>query len=135
MRALGSAERHGGGGARLAHAHRVDRWAHELHGVVHGEQGGHVAARRVDVEVHRALHVLALEVQQLGDDQVGDVLVERGAQEHDALPQQPGVDVVGPFAPVGGLDDGGDEHCPVPPYVQPSGCAFERKGGRREAQL
>ena len=32
------------------------------------------------------------------------------AEEHDAIPQQAGVDVVGPFATVGGLDDGGDEH-------------------------
>jgi hypothetical protein len=65
----------GGGRAGLAHADRVDRRAHELHGVVHREQGGHVAAGRVDVEVHRAVHVLALEVEQLGDDQVGDALV------------------------------------------------------------
>ena len=41
------------------------------------------------------------------------------AEEHDALAQQAGVDVVGPFAPVGGLDDGGDEHGFRSSFVQP----------------
>ena len=82
MRALGSAERCPASPAAsstaaaergLAHAHGVDGRAEELHGVVDGEQCGHVAAGRVDVQVHRPVHVLALEVQQLGDDQVGDL--------------------------------------------------------------
>ena len=50
--------------------------AEELHGVVDGEQGGHVAAGRVDVEADVLARVLGLEVQELGDDQVGDGVVE-----------------------------------------------------------
>ena len=73
---------------------------HERHRVVDGEQADHVAAGRVDVEVDRLVGVLGLEEQQLGDDQVGDLVVDRRAQEHDAFAQQPGVDVVGPLAAV-----------------------------------
>jgi hypothetical protein len=32
-------------------------------------------------------------VQQLGDDQIGDLIVDRGAQEDDAFVQQARVDV------------------------------------------
>ena len=134
--ALGAGgQEHRRGRAGLADAHGVHGRAEELHGVVHREQRGHVAAGRVDVEADRPVHVLALEVQELGDDQVGHVLVQGGAQEHDPLPQQPGVDVVGPFAPVGGLDDGGDEHAAGSSFAQPVGCESERRGDAGEAQL
>src|SRR3712207_8331443 len=39
------------------------------------------------------LRVLGLEVQELRDDEVGDVVVDRPADEDDALAEQPGVDV------------------------------------------
>ena len=65
---------------------------------------------RVDVEVDRLLGVLGLEEQQLGHDQVGDLVVDRRAQEDDPLAEQPRVDVVGTLAAGRGLDDGGDEH-------------------------
>ena len=65
---------------------------------------------RVDVERDVLAGVLRLEVDELGDDEVGDRVVDRGAEEHDAVGEQPGVDVVRPLAAVGGLDDGGDEH-------------------------
>jgi uncharacterized protein YndB with AHSA1/START domain len=44
-------------------------------------------------------------VQQLGDDQVGEVLADRLAQEDDALGQQAAVDVEGALAASGLLDD------------------------------
>jgi hypothetical protein len=50
-----------------------------------------------------------LQVQQLGDDQVGDLVVDRLAEEHDALVEQARVDVVLALAPGAALDDGGDE--------------------------
>ena len=72
--------------------------AQQLHGVVDGEQRGHVAAGGVDVEPDVLARVLGLEVQELGDDQVGDRVVERRAEEHQALLQQAGPDVEGPLA-------------------------------------
>ena len=64
---------------------------------------------RVDVEVDVLVGLLGLEEQQLGADQVGDGVVDRGAEEDDALSQEAGVQVVVPLAPVGRLDHGGDE--------------------------
>ena len=42
--------------------------------------------------------ILSLEQQQLCADQVGRVLVDLGAEEHDALLEQPLVDLAGPIA-------------------------------------
>ena len=63
---------------------------------------------RVDVEVDVLLRVLGLEEQQLGDDQVGDVVVDRRAEEDDAVLEQARVDVVGALAAAGLLDDDRD---------------------------
>src|SRR5205807_5540798 len=51
------------------------------------------AARAVDVDRDVLVGVLGLEVQQLGDDQVGDGVVDRRAEKHDPLVEQPRVDV------------------------------------------
>ena len=64
-----------------------------LHRVVDREQRRDDAAGRVDVQADVLVGVLGLEVQQLGHDQVADVVVDRRAQEHDALLEQAGVDV------------------------------------------
>ena len=82
-----------------AHAHRhadADRrhvGLDELHRVVDRQARVHRAAGRVDVERDVLVGVLALEVQQLGDDQVGDLVVDRRAEEDDPLVEQPRVDV------------------------------------------
>jgi hypothetical protein len=51
------------------------------------------SARRVDVEGDVLVGVLRLEVEELRDDQVGDLIVDRRPQEDDPLVEQPGVDV------------------------------------------
>ena len=67
-----------------------------LHRVVHGEARIHGAAGGVDVHADVLVGVLGLEVDQLGDDEVGDVLGDRRAQEDDPLVEQAGVDVERP---------------------------------------
>src|SRR5688500_13192243 len=47
--------------------------------------------------------------QHLGNDHVGDVIVNRRAQEDDAVLQQPRVDIERPLATIRALDNGGDE--------------------------
>src|SRR2546423_2133968 len=76
-----------------------------LHGVVDRHAGRHYAAGRVDVEVDVLVGVVGFEEQQLGDDDIGDIVVDRRAEEHDPVHQQPGEDVVGALAPAGTLDD------------------------------
>src|SRR5919112_3250697 len=65
----------------------------ELHGVVDRESGRDAAARGVYVEVDVLLWVLALQVEKLGHDGVGHLVVNRGAKEDDAVFQEPRVDV------------------------------------------
>ena len=60
---------------------------------------------RIDVEVDVALGVVRVEEQELGDDDVRHVVVDRRAEEHDAVHQQAAEDVVGALAPARALDD------------------------------
>src|SRR3954449_5857383 len=77
-----------------AHAHRdadADRRhvrLDELHRVVDRETGVDRATGRVDVDRDVLVRVLGLEVEELGDDQVRDLVVDRGAQEDDALVEE-----------------------------------------------
>ena len=48
-------------------------------------------------------------MQQLGDDEVGDLIVDRGAEEDDALVEQARVDVELALAARRALDDHGNE--------------------------
>ena len=102
-------QQHGRGRGRLPEADRGDVGLDVLHGVVDREQRRDVAAGRVDVDVDVLVGVLRLEVQQLGAHQVGDRVVDRRAQEDDVVLEQPRVEVEGPLAPVGLLDDRGDQ--------------------------
>ena len=79
-----------------------------LHGVVDGQAVGDRATGRVDVEGDVLVGVLGLEEDQLGADQVGRHLVDRAADEDDALLEQlledpPGGLQIGPC----GRDEGG----------------------------
>ena len=91
IRILAFGQRHplaGGAAAQQqgAHAHRdadADRLhvrLDELHRVVDREAGVDAAARRVDVEADVLVRVLGLEVEELGDDQVRDVLGDRACR-------------------------------------------------------
>src|SRR3546814_17897722 len=61
------------------------------------------------------------DLEQLRDHQVGRRVVDRHAEEDDALPQQARPDVVAPLAAGCRLEDGGDEHQDL--HVQPVGCS------------
>lgn len=100
-------QQHGAETGRHPNRGRADRRLDHLHGVVDGQTRGHLPARRVDVEVDVLLRVLAVQEQQLGHDDVGNLIVDRGAQKDDAVAQQQRVDVKGAFASPVGLDDHG----------------------------
>src|SRR5215207_5880184 len=90
-------------------AHRRHVGLDELHGVVDRQAGVDRAAGRVDVDRDVLLRVLRLEVQELGDDQVGDHVVDCRPEEDDPLVEQPAVDVELALAARGALDDHRDE--------------------------
>src|SRR6266511_2895770 len=99
----------GGRRGGLAHAGGGHVRLHVLHGVVDRQQRRDRAARRVDVQLELLVGVLALQVEQLGHEQVGDGVVDRRAEEDDPLVQQPRVDVERALAAVGLLDDDRDQ--------------------------
>ena len=76
-----------------------------LHGVVDREAARHHAAGAVDVEHDLLVGILALQEEKLGDDDVGDVVVDLGAEEDDAVLEQAAEDVPVALAAVRRLDD------------------------------
>src|SRR5262249_41208639 len=102
---LSGAEQDSRHARRLPEAQRAHRTAHVLHGVVEGGARRHDPARRVDVELDVLVRILALQKQELGDDDVGDVVVDGAAEEHDAVLQQAAEDVPRTLAAMGRLDD------------------------------
>ena len=94
---------------RDAAADRLHLRRDELHRVVDGKAGVDDAARRVDVQLDVAVGVGGFEVQQLGDDKVRHLVVNGLAEEHDALVEQPRVDVERALAAPVLLDDHRDE--------------------------
>src|SRR5947207_15371130 len=102
-------EEEGAHAHRDAHADCLDRRFYVLHRVVDREARVDASAGGVDVQADVLVRVLGLEVDQLGHDQVRDVLVDRRAEEHDSLVQQAGVDVERALAAGGLLDDHGDQ--------------------------
>src|SRR4029077_13128606 len=98
--------RHAGG---QAHAHGGNPGADVAHRVVDREPGGHDATRAVDVNVDVLVGVFRGEEEQLRHDDIGDLVVDGGADEDDAVLEEAGGDVGGALTAVGGLDDHGDE--------------------------
>ena len=124
--ALGSAMRLPFGAAgqqQRAHRHRdadADRLhvgLDELHRVVDRQARVHRAAGRVDVDRDVLVGILGLEVQQLRDDQVRDLVVDRRAEEDDPLVEQAGVDVERALPARGLLDDHRYEWAHGPRFV------------------
>jgi hypothetical protein len=108
--ALGSgAQQHLRHRGSQANADGADVGAHVLHRVVDRQPSRDTASRGVDVEVDVPMRVLALQKEQLGNGQAGDVVVNGGSQEDDALLEQPRVDVVGALTPAGLLHNDWDQ--------------------------
>jgi hypothetical protein len=94
-----------------AHTHRKggDIGLDHLDGVVDSQPGIHNSPRRIDVELDVLVRVLMSQEEHLGDDQVGDLIIDRSTQEDDAVLQQPRVDVERSLTPVRAFDDHRDE--------------------------
>src|ERR1035437_10171433 len=77
----------------------------ELHRVVNGQSGVHGAPGRVDVDGNVLVRVFGFQVDQLSDHQVGDLIVDRRAEEDDPLVEKPRIDVERALAARCLLDD------------------------------
>jgi len=94
---------------RHAHAQCRDVGLDELHRIVDREPRSDRAARRVDVEVDLLVGVFRLQKQHLRHDEVCGPLIDRSHEKHDALLEQPRVDVVGSLAASALLDHHRDQ--------------------------
>ena len=83
---------------RLSDADRGDIRFDVLHRIVDRHAGRDHATRRIDVEVDVLVRILGFEKKQLGDQQICDLVVDRGSEKNDPVFQQPGIDVIGTFA-------------------------------------
>ena len=101
-------QQHGGHAGGLADAVGDHVALEEVDRVVDGHAAGHHAAGRVDVEVDVLLGILHLQEQELGDDQVGHLVVDRRADEDDPVLEQAGIDVHRPLAAAGVFENDGD---------------------------
>ena len=70
----------------------------KLHRVVNRESRRHRATRRVDVNIDVLLRVFHLQEEQLRDDQICDVIIDRRADKNDPVLEQPRIDIVAPLA-------------------------------------
>ena len=77
----------------------------EAHGVQDGETGRDRATRGVDVDRDIPVGILGLQKEHLSDHEIGQRIVDRLADEDDAVLEQARVNVVGALAPARLLDD------------------------------
>ena len=81
----------------------------ELHRVVNRQPCRDRSAGAVDVEQDVLVRIFRFQKQHLRDDEIGDRVVDRRADEDDAVLEEPGEDIVRPLAAVGLFDDHGNE--------------------------
>ena len=96
-------------GRRLADDVRRHVARDEAHRVDDRHARGHAAAGAVDVQADLRLGVVVGQEQELRDDEVRALVVDRVAEEDDPVVQQPREDVVGSLAAAGLLDDDGHQ--------------------------
>jgi len=93
-----AAEQHRAHARRLANAIGVYVARQELHCVVNRQSRRDAAAGRIDVEMNVLLRIAHLEEKQLGNDEVRHHVVHRRAQKHDAIHEQPRINIVAALA-------------------------------------
>ena len=72
-----------------------------LHGVVNSQPGGDYAARTINIQMNVFVRIFRFQKQKLGDDHIGNIVVNGPADKYYAVLKQTGIDIVGPLAPVG----------------------------------
>ena len=85
----------------LAETVGLDIAGNGLDGIVDGQSGRDRAARAVDVQADLFVRRFRLQEQQLGDDQVGGVVIDRGSEHDDPVFEQAGENVIPAFSGAG----------------------------------
>lgn len=85
---------HGGGNAQAVGVHIA---GNKLHRIINGQSRRDRAAGGININVNVLFRVCHLEEQQLGNDGVGYVVINAGADEDDAVLEEPGINVKSAF--------------------------------------
>src|SRR3989344_4495134 len=86
------------GGSRYADAHGRDIGLDVVHRVEYGKAGRDRTAGGVDIELNVLFRVFGRQKEELGDNQVGGVVLNRSGKKYDPLFEQARVYVEGAFA-------------------------------------
>ena len=81
----------------------------EVHGVVDRHTGRNRATGAVDIERNILVGILGLQEQELRDHQGSGGVIDLVRQENDAVVEKTGEDVIGTLAPVGLLNNRGNQ--------------------------
>lgn len=89
-----------------------------LHRVVDGHARADGSAGGIDVQVNVLFRIFGGQEEELGNHEVGHLVVDGGAQENDPVLEKTGVDIVGSFAATGLFNDDGNQcrHGLLPPW-------------------
>ncbi len=102
-------ENHGSSGGSHTKTNRRHVRLHVLHGVVHRERGGDLSTGRVHIERDVLLGIFLFQEEQLRDNGVGDIIVDRRTEEDDALFEEAGINVVHALAELCFFNDSRDQ--------------------------
>jgi len=70
---------------------------HKIEGVVDGHTVGHTPPRGIYVEMNILFRILHLQEKKLCDNRVGDIIIDRGADKDDPVPQYSAVNISSPL--------------------------------------
>jgi hypothetical protein len=82
-------EQHRAHACRHADAIGNDIALQKVHRVVNRHAARHDPARRIDVEMDVFFGILHLQIEHLGNDQIGDHVVDRRSEKNNPVFQQP----------------------------------------------
>src|SRR3989344_2035760 len=72
-------------------------WFNMIHGINYGNSGTGRPAWRIDVQRDIFLRVLELKKKKLGDDNIGDVVINHPAEKYNAFAQKPRINIICSF--------------------------------------
>ncbi len=81
-------------GGRLSDTDCRNRSLDVAHGVKDRHAGRDNTAGRVDVQMDILVRIFGFQEQQLGDDQVGNVIINAATQKNNPFFEQAGIDVI-----------------------------------------
>ena len=78
-----------------------------VHGIIHRHAGSNNTSGGINVKIDILVRIFGFEKQKLGDQEIGNLIVDGGSQKDDPILQEPGVNIISPLPPAALLDNHG----------------------------